>query len=33
LQLLPDNGSDTFSRKLAPTLFQVLGQQTDSVFR
>src|SRR5271166_2366833 len=32
LQLLSSNGSDTFSRKLAPTLFQVLGQQTDGVF-
>ena len=33
LQLLPGNGSDTFSRKLAPTLFEVLRQQADCVFR
>src|ERR1035441_2812143 len=33
LQLRPSNGSNTLSRKLAPTLFQVLRQQTDGVFR
>ena len=32
LQLLPGNGSDTFSRKLAPTLFQVLRQQMNGIF-
>ena len=33
LQLLPSNGSDTFRRKLAPTLFEVLRQQANGVFR
>ena len=32
LQLLPGNGSDTFSRQLAPTLFEVLRQQTNGIF-
>ena len=32
LQLLPSNGSDTFSRKLASPLFEVLSQQTNGVF-
>ena len=31
LQLLPSNVSDTFNRKLAPTLFQVLSEQSDGV--
>src|SRR5271157_4838545 len=32
-QLLPSNRSDTFRRKLAPTLFQVLRQQMNGIFR
>src|SRR5664280_2057485 len=31
LQLLPSNGSDTFGRKPAPTLFEVLSQQPTGV--